>query len=174
MRLELGSGPRPTKGYITSDVNASDDIDIVASAPNIELPNDSLDEVIAIALMEHLTYEDFGKALVNVARMLKPGGKFYFDVPDLPVWCEYLAKIVRGERVPFTRRAIYKTIYGHQRFPGDTHASGWDNETLAEALDNAGFLDIEYGVEHFLANGLERVRFHRPLNAHIYVVATAP
>lgn len=169
MRLEMGCGQRPTPGWLHSDLNAFPGVDIVGPAWEIALPDESLEAVLAVAFMEHLTYAEFAKTLVNVRRMLQPGGKFYFDVPDCPVWCDYLVRINRGERVPFTREAIYKTLYGHQRWGGDEHKSGWDNETLAKALDDAGFIDIEYGPEHFLALGIERVRFHRPLNAHIYV-----
>lgn len=171
MKLELGSGHRGTPGYMHSDINAFDGIDLVGKAWELDLPDESVEEILALSVMEHFSYDHFALALANVRRMLAPGGRFFFDVPNLPIWGGYLAKIARGKQVPFTRKQIYDTIYGWQRWAGDTHRSGWDRETLAVALDDAGFLDIDYGVEHFIAHSLHRVRFGRPANAHIYVVA---
>lgn len=171
MKLELGAGKRPTPGYLHCDTQAFAGIDLIAPAWELDLKDESVEEVIALAFMEHLTFAQFVQVLANVRRMLAPGGRFLFDVPNLPVWADYLVRVARGEQVPFTRRHIYKTIYGHQRWPGDEHHSGWDIETLAHALEDADFRDVEYGVEHFLRAGLHRDRFHRPQNAHIYVLA---
>lgn len=170
IKLELGAGKRPTPGYEHCDLNPFEDIEYVAAAWDLDLPDESVQEVLALGLMEHLTYDQFEAVLANVHRMLQPGGRFFFDVPDLPVWAEYLVRSLRGESVPFDRNHIYHTIYGWQRWPGDEHHSGWDLTSLDEILATAGFAKIEYGVGYFLRHGLYRDRFLRPKNAHIYVV----
>jgi len=170
-KLEIGSGRRPTPGYIHNDMNAFPGIDIVGNPWEIDLPDSHLEEAIALGVMEHLTYEQFDKCLANMRRMLRPGGRFYFDVPDIVVWCRYVVDHFDGKATPFTIEHIFSTLYGWQRWPGDEHKSGWCEERLEQALDKAKFTKREYGVQHLTDKGFMRNRFARPHDAHIYCVA---
>ena len=172
MKLEIGSGQRPTPGYLHNDINAFPGIDIVGDPWTIDLASGSLQEVIALAVMEHLTYRQFDDTLANVHRMLEAGGKFYFDVPDITVWCRYVVDHFDGKEIPFTIEHVFSTLYGWQRWPGDEHKSGWYRTRLEEALAKAGFTDLSYGVNHMLDKGFMRNRFMRPHDAHFYCVAT--
>lgn len=172
MKLEIGSGQRPTPGYIHNDVNAFPEIDIVGNPWEIDLEDGSLEEVIALAVMEHLTYEQFDLTLKNVHRLLQINGKFYFDVPDIVVWCRYVVDHFDGKPIPFTIEHVFSTLYGWQRWPGDEHKSGWYNPRLEQALAKAGFTDLVFGVDYMLEKGFSRNRFNRPLDAHFYCVAT--
>lgn len=176
MKLELGAGQRPTPGYFGNDINGFSNVDYVGPAWEINLDSDLLDEVLALAFMEHLTYNQVTLTMANVFRMLRPGGKFFFDAPNLPVWAAYLWKLSRGEIVPFTRKQIYETIYGWQRWPGDEHHSGWDFDFTRSVLNEAGFIDADVRDEGslFIEHGLKRERFKHPANAHIYVIAKKP
>lgn len=172
MKLEIGSGQRPTPGYLHNDVNAFPGIDVVANPWEIELGDNSLDEVIALGVMEHLTYEQFDQCLASIFRMLKPGAKFYFDVPDIVVWCRYVVDHFDGKEIPFDIDHVFSTLYGWQRWPGDEHKSGWYTEKLEAALDKAGFKERAYGVEYMRQIGQERNRFSRPHDAHLYCMVT--
>jgi predicted SAM-dependent methyltransferase len=171
-KLEIGCGQRPTPGYIHNDLNAFDGVDIVGNPWEISLPEGSLEEVIALGVMEHMTYPQFDEALRNIRKMLQPGGVFLFDVPDIPVWCRYVVDHFDGKEIPFTIDHVFFTLYGWQRWPGDEHKSGWYADKLAKAVDEAGFSAVSYGVDHFLSRGLERRRMSRPADAHIYCAAT--
>ena len=170
-RLELGCGQRPTEGYIHNDVNAFDGVDLVGNAWEIQLPNGFLNEVIAIGFMEHLTYDQFSKTMVNVHRMLEPGGVFLFDVPDIPIWCGYVVDHFEGKEIPFTIDHVFSTLYGWQRWPGDEHKSGWYRSKLEEALHSSGFSSFSYGLSPFLSRGINRNRMQRPHDAHLYCEA---
>lgn len=172
MKLELGSGQRPTDGYLHNDVNAFPGIDVVCGAWEIDLPDASLDEVLALGVIEHLTYGQVALTFANVHRMLKSGGEFIFDVPDLEIWCAYLTWACANEKTPFSLEHILSTLYGWQRWPGDEHKSGWTIPLLDEALLKAGFGQIQYGLKHVTDRGHHRNRMDRPTDAHIYVVAT--
>lgn len=170
MKLELGSGRRPTPGYITSDINPFDGIDHVGPAWEIDLPDGSLDEVIAMAFMEHLRYDQFTLTCENVHRMLKPGGVFLFDVPDLAVWCRHFLDPPPG----LDHGDILRTIYGWQRWPGDEHKSGWTAELLEQYVNSAGFefCAVERVPIEFRSRQIFRYRFTQPeLDAHFYVRA---
>jgi predicted SAM-dependent methyltransferase len=167
--LEIGSGMRPTEGFIHNDINQFDDIDIVADPWDIDLSTGSLDCILALGVMEHLTYSNFDLTLKNVHRMLSKDGIFLFDVPDIVVWARYLVESAEGKPVPFEQKHILSTIYGWQRWSGDEHKSGWTKDLLDDALHRAGFGEWEYGLENFLSRGFERRRMTRPGDAHFYL-----
>jgi predicted SAM-dependent methyltransferase len=170
-KLELGAGQRPTPGYLHNDVNAFEGIDFVGNPWELTLADESLDEVIALGMMEHLTEEQFHATLRNVRRMLVPGGHFLFDVPDIPVWCKYVVDHFDAKAIPFSIEHVFATLYGWQRWPGDEHKSGWYSEKLSKAVAQAGFRSEERGVELFTSRGLVRNRMTRPADAHIYCAA---
>lgn len=171
-KLEIGSGKRPSDGYISSDINAFDGIDIAAAPWDINFPDNSLTEIIALGVVEHFTYEQVNKCLSNVYRMLQNDGKFYFDVPDITIWCKYVVDYFEGKEIPFEIHHVFATLYGWQRWTGDEHKSGWHQKLLEETLKNSGFINQQYGVDLFLNKGISRNRMHRPQDAHIYCMVT--
>ncbi len=172
MKLEIGSGQRPTEGYIHNDRNNFPGIDLICSPWEIDLPDNSLDEVLALGVIEHLTYGQVDKTFQNIHRMLNQNGEFIFDVPDIPVWCSYVVSHFRGEAIPFEIDHVFATLYGWQRWEGDEHKSGWYEELIIRKLEDFSFNKIELGVEGFLKRGHSRNRMHRPADAHIYCIAS--
>ncbi|MEW5984339.1 MAG: methyltransferase domain-containing protein [Acidobacteriota bacterium] len=171
-RLEIGCGQRPTPGYIHNDVNPFPGVEIVGNPWDIDLADGSLDEVLALGVIEHLTYSQVDSCFANVHRMLCSGGTFWFDVPDLKVWCRYVCDHLDGQATPFPIHHLLATLYGWQRWPGDEHKSGWYEAKLVETLRRAGFGPLRFGVDLFLSRGIERNRMKNPLDAHLYCVAT--
>jgi predicted SAM-dependent methyltransferase len=174
-RLELGCGERPTPGYLHQDVTPQPGVrlDFTCNPWELPLPDGSLDEVLALGLVEHLRFAEVHATLAKVRALLVPGGAFLFDVPDMQVWSEYLFHLTHGrsELVPFEPQHVWSTFYGWQRWPGDEHKSGWTRESLLVAVKEAGFSAHEEGVQVFLSRGFERRRFTRPGDAHLYLRA---
>jgi predicted SAM-dependent methyltransferase len=171
-KLEIGCGQTPTPGYIHNDLNAFEGVDLVGLPWEIDFPNDSLDEVLALGSIEHMTYSQVADTFRNVHRMLSPGGSFYFDVPDIPVWCGYVVDYFAKREIPFSIEHVFSTLYGWQRWPGDEHKSGWWLARLEKELNEGGFEKLSFGVELYLEKGIMRNRFKRPHDAHIYCRAT--
>lgn len=171
-KLEIGCGQRPTPGYIHNDVNDFEGVDIVGMPWEIDFPAGALDEVLALGVIEHLTYGQVTDTFKNIRRMLAPGGEFIFDVPDIPVWCRYVVDHFEGRSTPFPIEHVMATLYGWQRWPGDEHKSGWWQARLEQELRDCGFTELSFGVEQILATGVRRNRFARPHDAHIYCRAT--
>lgn len=97
-----------------------------------------------------------------------------FDVPDMRVWSEYLFNVTHGQAAknPFTAEHVWSTIYGWQRWPGDEHKSGWTRESLIATVQDCGFAATVSDPGIFRSRGLERGRFGRPEDAHIYMLAS--
>jgi hypothetical protein len=62
-------------------------------------------------------------------------------------------------------------VYGWQRWPGDEHESGWTRHSNIAELRAAGYSEIIEGGTLFTEKGLERDRFGRPHDAHLYLKA---
>jgi predicted SAM-dependent methyltransferase len=174
-KLELGCGVKPMTGYLHQDITAQEgvNLDFICQPWEINIPPEFLEEVIALAMMEHLRFDDFEKTISHIYNLLEPKGAFLFDVPDMKVWSEYLYNLTHGKQNlnPFPEKHIWATIYGWQRWNGDEHKSGWVREKLYRLLYDTGFKDIVEGVEIFTSMGICRGRFTRPGDAHIYIKA---
>lgn len=172
MKIEIGSGDRPTIGFYSSDINGDKNVDFRGNPWELELEDGAVERFLALGVMEHLKYSEFRKTLNFVNEKLKVGGRFYFDVPDLLVWCDYYIKYHKGENVPFSLEHIQSTLYGWQRWEGDEHKSGWSERALYEELNKYKWSKIEKGVELFLSEGYERRRMTRLGDAHLYICLT--
>lgn len=168
MKLELGVGNRPTDGYLSQDITELVPLDFHCNPWEVDLDANSLDEVLALGVMEHLRYQDFRLTVKHIHHLLKSGGIFLFDVPDLTIWSEYLFDVLHGKTTVFSRDHILNTIYGWQRWEGDEHKSGWTMEMLLEELDL--FTDVRDGKED-MNQRVSRNRFERKEDAHIYIKA---
>ena len=90
--LDVGAGECQYKPYfigrckyISQDVGGKfddftyDQIDIRSEIYNIPLPDESVDFILCTQVLEHLKYP--ARALQELNRLLKPGGKLYLTVP---------------------------------------------------------------------------------------------
>jgi predicted SAM-dependent methyltransferase len=175
-KLELGCGQRPTPGYLHQDITGQPGVELDFNCQIWEIPlkENSLSEIIAVALMEHLCFADFTKALKHIHKILKPQGVFLFDLPDIKIWREYLYYITHGmpEKSPFSKEHVYATFWGWQRWPGDEHKCAWLKDDLFKHLREIGFSEIlDEDTQIFLSRGISRDRFKNPANAHLYIKA---
>jgi len=170
MKLELGCGERPTEGYLHQDIIELPGMDYSCQPWEIALLENSLTEVIAIGVMEHLRFNEFHLTLKHMFKLLMPGGVFLFDIPDLRVWSGYLYDYLNNRPVPFTKEHIYANFYGWQRWVGDEHKSTWTKEDVYDELISIGFA-VGEGLESIKERGIIRNRFFRKEDAHIYIRA---
>jgi len=174
MKLELGAGARPTLGYEHNDLWPLPHIEHVGEPWMLDLPTSSVEEVLALAFIEHLTYEQTLDTFRNVHRILNPRGLFLFDVPNYPIWAGYYLANLQGDCVaPIPMDHVRRTLFGWQRWPGDEHKYGWDHPHLVTALNITGFTIHEIRTEATkpFIERTYRQRFHNPKDAHLYVVA---
>ncbi|MCG3769446.1 MAG: hypothetical protein JW384_00568 [Nitrosomonadaceae bacterium] len=96
IRLNLGCGGRPLRGYVNVDIDTLDQIrvrypnqsfedDLIVARYdifNLPYPNDSVDEIRSEGLIEHLPFIDEPKFFNEVLRVLKPGGSLYLSTVD--------------------------------------------------------------------------------------------
>jgi SAM-dependent methyltransferase len=125
--------------------------DIVEGLP---VPDESCQGVYASHVLEHLTLEDFHKALDNTYRVLRKTGIFRLIVPDLEKAArEYVARLDRGEpnanglflretSLGLERRERGLLGLARRLFNTSTHYWMWDEPSLTRALRDHGFVQI--------------------------------
>lgn len=164
IRLELGSGYSPTPGFVHLDLNAAaPDVDVVGPAFPLDLPDASVEELRAVDVLEHLSYQDTAWALAEWARVVVPGGRFYVQVPDADAimrWyvvdpARLVDRLPPGLPATPMAGAAWRLLGGHHdetyARDGDdwrwnAHYAMFSEASLHEALDAAGF-DVE-SLEH--------------------------
>lgn len=82
-KLEIGCGRKDTPGYTRVDANPEIPADWHGDAVGpMPFPDGSFDEIRAVDVLEHISYWQTEQALAEWARLLRPGGKLYVQVPD--------------------------------------------------------------------------------------------
>ena len=71
------------------------------------VPTDSIDEIRAVDILEHLSYRDTIPTLTEWARVLKPGGRMFIQVPAADLMMETWYRAVDDERRGLPDGAFY-------------------------------------------------------------------
>lgn len=110
--------------------------------------------VYASHVLEHLSLDDFGRALANTLSIMAPGGEFRLIVPDLEERARrYLKDLDSGSTEAchsFMRLSNLgvenrpRTAMGQLRgaLGGSAHLWMWDEQTLTKELQRAGFVEV--------------------------------
>jgi len=129
VRICLGSGSHPWPGFINADKHG--DPDIKTDAMNLSMfKSETVDEIHAIHLFEHIPRLDVDAAVAEWRRVLKPGGLLALEMPSL----DKMAKmIVAGEK---NIRLTLLGLFGDPRDerPGMMHQWAYGEDELREIL----------------------------------------
>ena len=145
VKLNLGSGHHNYPDYINIDLNpeVSTDIDIQHDITDLSIfPDDSIDEVVCYHVIEHLGHRKVPEFFREIFRVLKTGGKFTFETPNLAAALEQFCKKransgeIQGD---IGDNSIYHTIYGGQQDAGSVHLGCFTRWQLMVMLKWAGF-----------------------------------
>jgi predicted SAM-dependent methyltransferase len=145
-RLHIGGLVRKA-GWQVFNVKPGEHTDHVGDLRDLSRFGDaSFDMVYASHVFEHLGHRrDLPRALREVARILRPGGRFFVSVPNLKTLCTLFA---HPEVTDQQRQTLMLMMYGAQDDEHDFHYVGlWDGY-LAGHLATVGFADI-YWVQTF-------------------------
>lgn len=148
MKLNMGSNDKRIDGFKNIDIIDGPNVDIVTSAHDLSmLEDESVDEILAEHLLEHLTFFQANRALTEWYRVLKPEGKLIIEVPDLEGLCRAFLEATNYERFQSNQGhwGVIHHLYGHQKGRSEeenlaqTHKSGYTEWRLCEMLYGIGF-----------------------------------
>ena len=155
LKLHIGCGPQLIDGWINIDVHPAPlSLNVLRGLP---FANGSVRRVFVSHLLEHLFYPvDVQAFLAEIRRVLQPGGRVRFVVPDISRCIEaYVNRDAaffasRREYWPWwpenpTRLEDFLAYAGAGPEPAhlfEAHKYGYDFETLAKVLAAAGFVQV--------------------------------
>lgn len=117
-------------------------------------PESSCAGVSASHVLEHLSKEDFDRALRHTFSMLRPGGHFRLVVPDLEARARRYVAMLDTNPETANTYFMHSTHLGLQRRPrglvgflrshfgNSAHLWMWDERALSRHLEEAGFTAI--------------------------------
>ncbi|MCX5806890.1 MAG: methyltransferase domain-containing protein [Proteobacteria bacterium] len=149
--VEVGSGGSPRQGYIHCDIYPAPHVEYICKAWEIPFGHESIDEVYARHVLEHLTYKDALRSLRHWLAVLKVGGRIDINVPDLE---KHIEQLKMDGNSPYVNLPIANKdhamagIYGWQRNDRDIHKWGYSHDSLSLMLRRTGFANIEIIVDN--------------------------
>jgi len=147
VRLHLGCGSRLFDGYVNVDG------DYMSHNPNVTLhnitseypvPDNSVDEILSVHVIEHISREQVPPMFQEWYRILKPNGSVAVEWPDLLKMCQ---AIVDNPECLYTedRKLMKRTVAGifgdSVRYPDPAmlHKWGYSAESMSRLFMSAGF-----------------------------------
>ncbi len=104
----------------------------------LDYPPDSVEMIVCVQTLEHLTRDEVGRALENWHTILKPGGVLHIDVPDF----EETARLLLAQDAEDQKEWYYRLIYGSQKDEFSIHKDGYSKEKLSSILTRHGFKNL--------------------------------
>ena len=140
MKLHIG-GKQIKDGWKILNIQKLDGVDFVGSISDLsQFDNDSIEEIYASHVVEHVDQKNIKKTLNGIYRILKEGGKFYISVPDLDVLCKIF---INDKAPPKVKFHVMRMMFGSQTDEYDYHYFGWNFLFMKDFLIESGFKKVE-------------------------------
>lgn len=139
--LEIGSGNPGKNGWITLDISGNCDIfcDVRYGLP---FPDGSVSRIYSSHFLEHLTFRDGLKFLVECRRVLRPLGTFSICVPNARLYIDaYLngCSLDADKYLPAFNNTTKIDYINYMAYMDGHHKYMFDEENLLFILKLAGF-----------------------------------
>jgi len=143
IKLDLGCGHRnrkqPESEWIHIDIQEIEGIDIVADFSELTMfDNASVDEIYSGDSLEHISPWNLRKVLTEWNRILKVGGKFTGQTPNLH------STMIRYSKGELSLDDAIGALYGSNELVYQHHFCTYTVETLSKLLWNYGFTEIDF------------------------------
>lgn len=136
MKLHIG-GKQIKEGWKILNIQPDVGVDFMGDISDLsQFATDSIDEIYASHVFEHVRQKDILPTLRGIVRVLKKQGKFYISVPDMDVLCGVLLNPLA---TPQHKHHAMRMIFGGQVDEFDFHYFGWNEALLTDCLIQANF-----------------------------------
>jgi predicted SAM-dependent methyltransferase len=140
MILDIGCGD-VKKGHIGVDLRKTKFIDVQADAHFLPFKTGIFDHVYSSEVIEHFSHRETKIVLAEWIRVLKKGGIFEVECPDL-----------RARSLIFFINPTWKNIenvYGGQDYAGNFHKAGFSYELLKTLLEDSGIKEVKRVIKGY-------------------------
>ena len=151
-RLNLGCGDKLLDGFINVDIrpfaggNAGSGGSVQADVSALPFKDNSIDEIVAIDIYEHISFTESKALLKHWVDKLKTGGQIHIQAPSLLRIFQYFWQ--DPENIDTIEKTI-ECIFGKQDYLENTHYTICHPVLMEEYLRQAG---ISGDIEHRFSN----------------------
>ncbi len=150
IRLNLGGGGINFERFLSVDKYDKRAHILLDITKLTEFADNSVTEIIASHVFEHLNPYHCMDILKEWRRVLKPGGKLTMEMPDIEKLCARFGKADWGERFGILN-AVYGSVNTTDEGGKDEitspHLFGWWPDSIYQHLMGAGFRQVSFGPE---------------------------
>jgi predicted SAM-dependent methyltransferase len=140
MKLHIG-GKEKKSGWSVINIQSGPNVDYVGDITNLsEFSDDSVDEIYASHVLEHVQQAKVQEALRGMHRILRTQGVLMLSVPDMDILCHLFINPLSNTDIKFHAMQM---MFGGQIDANDFHFMGYNQQFLHYYLQQAGFRDIE-------------------------------
>ncbi len=143
-KLNLGGGDSHIEGFISVDLY-DPKADIMADICELPFDNNSVDEIVAYQVIEHIPYQKSQRMFGEMYRVLQPGGTATLETPDIL----YIAKdiVENGLTDTWIHSLVgeYYRPWDKDRYPdwvncaAAIHRNPWDLRRIKSICEPMGF-----------------------------------
>lgn len=157
-KIYLGAWKHPRPGWVNVDLYPQDETTIKDDARTLKtFRKASVDLILAVHLIEHISHKDIQGMFRHWQRVLKPGGEAVVECPDLFTiakaylkwheqgcqWTEELAtKLVHRPLNVLSPRSWQTLFGGTHEHRGHWNGSYWDAPRLKMEMEQAKFSQV--------------------------------
>lgn len=144
-KLNLGSGDSRFDGFISVD-KYDKAADVQADICELPYKNNSVDEIVAYQVIEHIPYNKTDDMFAEMYRVLKKGGTATVECPDMEYICQDIAMTgdikhewmvsIWGEYYRPWDKNRYENCEDHE---GSKHKTGFTFKKLQRICEPLGF-----------------------------------
>ena len=140
MKLHIG-GEQKKDGWKILNIQKKDNVDFIGNITDLsQFENNSIEEIYASHVFEHVLQSEVNKTLKGIHRVLVDGGKFYVSVPDMDILC----RIFIDPKAPLkVKYHAMKMMFCGQIDKFDIHYFGWNHQLVIDFFGQAGFKKLE-------------------------------
>ena len=165
MKLNLGCGGDYKEGYFNVDAFDSTVADRIMSSTDLKISDNTVDEILASQLIEHLGIVGSIYTFSECFRVLKPNKRLIIETPNLQKTFE---KYFKGDRE--ARKNLLPWIHGVD-IPGMVHRFCYPDDLLEETLEKIGFVDIKKEfLEYDKYQPILKITCEKPDNYRVFRV----
>ena len=140
MKLHIG-GEQKKDGWKILNIQKKDNVDFIGNITDLsQFENNSIEEIYASHVFEHVLQSEVNKTLKGIHRVLVDGGKFYVSVPDMDILC----RMFIDPKAPLkVKHHAMTMMFGGQIDKFDIHYFGWNHQLMIDFFGQAGFKKLE-------------------------------
>ncbi len=143
LKLNLGCGNDIRKGYCNIDSRKLPGVDLNADVKQLPFKEETVDEILASDVYEHVSHRDSLDLLEHWTGLLKEDGVLIIRAPCLDTILQCLLNATDLEQIQIGINALY----GEQEYNENSHYTICQSNLTTAHLESVGMKDIKYKME---------------------------